>query len=78
MSTDSKTATRVYLVSCGTMERLVRASHPSVALTHVARDTFVVAVPSQDDLIRCIRAGADIETAGSVVTVVAIEGKDHV
>lgn len=45
--------------------RLVRATHAAQALRHVAADTLAVAVASQDDLVRLIAAGVQVETAGS-------------
>lgn len=62
------TATRVYSVApTATVDgkpapgRLVRASHPSHALRHVAAEAFAVRVASQDDLIAAIKAGAEVE-----------------
>lgn len=61
--------TRVYIVSPKVAEagkeparRLVRATHPSNALRHVAADQLQVAVASQDDLIACLAAGIKVET----------------
>ncbi|MFM2058427.1 MAG: hypothetical protein RLY71_2812 [Pseudomonadota bacterium] len=57
------TATRVYLVTIGEHDRLVRASHPSRALMHVAKDIAKVGVASQDELIECLSDGIKVETA---------------
>lgn len=58
------TKTRVYKVTpvAGGKARLVRASHPSHALRHVADEQFHVAVPDQDDLIELIQAGTPVES----------------
>lgn len=60
-----KTATRLYVVGEGTAERLVRATHPAVALTFATRDVKVK-VASQDDLVRLIAAGVKPELARPV------------
>ena len=57
------TATRIYLVTIGDSDRLVRATHPAQALMHVARDIASVAVASQDDLVNCIADGISVESA---------------
>ena len=54
--------TRVYLVTVGENDRLVRATHPSHALMHVAREIAAVKVASQDDLIQCFEDGIKVET----------------
>ena len=61
--------TRVYVVVPKVSEdgkpvprRLVRATHPSNALRHVAADQLQVAVASQEDLISCLRAGVVVES----------------
>lgn len=46
-------------------ERLVRSSHPSTSLMHVARDTYEVAVATQNDLERLLGAGAKVENIKS-------------
>lgn len=43
---------------------LVRASHPNIALRHVARKEYDVRVASQDDLVAAIEGGAKVEYAG--------------
>lgn len=42
--------------------RLVRATHPSHALRHVAADEYSVSVASQDDLIDLVGRGVQVET----------------
>ena len=42
--------------------RLIRACHPSQAITHVARSAYVAAVATQDDLVTALQAGAKIES----------------
>jgi hypothetical protein len=46
--------TRIYLVTIGAADRLVRASHPATALMHVARDIAKVKVASQEDIVEQI------------------------
>ncbi len=57
------TTTRVYAITDKTTKkpRLVRATHPSTALRHVAADAFTVRVASQDDLLTAIAAGVKVE-----------------
>ena len=57
------TTTRVYAITNKTTKtpRLVRATHPSTALRHVAADAFTVRVASQDDLLTAIAAGVKVE-----------------
>ena len=56
------TATRIYYINADGVERLVRATHPSAALMHVARD-YTVRVASQDDLVNCLIEGVKPENA---------------
>lgn len=44
--------------------RLVRAIHPAQALRHVAEDTLSVTVATQDDLVRLVAAGVQVEQSG--------------
>jgi hypothetical protein len=60
--------TRVYIITPKLAEdgkprmvRLVRATHPSNALRHVASATLNVAVASQQDLIACLADGIKVE-----------------
>ena len=55
--------TRIYLVADKVTKkpRLVRASHPSIAVRHVASDAFEVRVATQDDLVAGFEAGLQIE-----------------
>jgi len=59
------TATRIYLVTNydGT-SRLVKASVPSQAITHVAKQMFTVRIASQDDLVEALMSGTKVETYG--------------
>jgi hypothetical protein len=41
--------------------RLVRATHPSTALSHVARQAFEVRVATQNDLEAFLPAGVKVE-----------------
>jgi hypothetical protein len=56
------TQQRVYIV--GTTDnkvRLVKASVRQQALTHVANHMFTVRVASQDDLIKALQSGTQVE-----------------
>lgn len=53
---------RIYLVTIGKSDRLVRATHPATALMHVARNIAKVRVASQDDLVQCLADGIQVET----------------
>lgn len=60
--------TRIYVVAPKIVEagkpvsrRLVRASHPSHALRHVAEAEYVVAVASHDDLEDLLGKGTAVE-----------------
>lgn len=67
--------TRIYIVRNATadidaetgksLHSLVRASHPSHALRHVAADSFEVKVASQDDLVAAFESGIKVETIAS-------------
>ena len=59
------TATRIYLVttSAGTA-RLVKASVPSQAITHVAKQLFSARIASQDDLVEALSIGTKVEAYG--------------
>lgn len=54
--------TRIYIVTIDKTDRLVRATHPSHALMHVARDIAAVKVASQDALLQCFESGIKVET----------------
>lgn len=59
------TQTRIYKVAPagdGGAARLVRATHPSHALRHVAADAFTVKVASQDDLVTAFENGTKVES----------------
>ena len=48
---------RIYRVAVGDIVRLVRATHPSHAVQHVARELIDCRVASQDDLVAAFAAG---------------------
>lgn len=48
--------------------RLVRATHPSTALQHIAKDTLTVKVASQNDLEAAFLAGIKVEKLGAEQT----------
>jgi hypothetical protein len=56
--------TRIYIVTGPTGTRLVKASAPSQAITHVARSAFDARVASQDDLVEAVGNGVKVETYG--------------
>lgn len=63
-------ATRIYVIQgqgiAGPgVNRLVRAATRAQALRHVARDTFHVAIASQDALVRLLGDGAKVEDAAA-------------
>ncbi len=60
------TTTRIYLVKPKSADgksprRLVRATHPSHALRHVAEAEYSVAVATHDDLEALLSDGAKVE-----------------
>ena len=57
------TTTRIYIVgsSDGTT-RLVRASTPHQAISHVAHSNFTVRVPTQDELVSAVSNGVSVES----------------
>lgn len=62
-------STRIYAVALkfsppDALVRLVRAANPAQALRHVARDTLIVKVAGQDELVFNTAAGVKVETAG--------------
>lgn len=62
--TTKKTPTRIYCVKStaeGAKPRLVRATHPSTALRHVAEAVYTVDVATQDELVDLLAAGSVIE-----------------
>jgi hypothetical protein len=44
--------------------RLVRAAHPTRALSHVASTAYDVRVAEQDDIVDAMTAGTKVEVAG--------------
>jgi hypothetical protein len=57
-----KTNTRIYLVgSLDGSVRLVRASTPHQAISHVAHLQFTVRVPTQDELVNAASKGITVE-----------------
>ena len=55
------TTTRIYIITQAEKWRLVRASHPSQALMHVAKDLLTVRVASQDDIVAALTLGVKVE-----------------
>lgn len=56
--------TRIYRITIGDSDRLVRAVSPAAALMHVARDISRTQIASQEDLVECLEDGIRVETAG--------------
>jgi hypothetical protein len=57
--------TRIYVVrptSGDTKPRLIRATHPSNALSYVANSQFTVAVAKPDDLVELLTDGVSVES----------------
>lgn len=65
----SKTPTRIYTVKRKDAQkpRLVRATTQAQALRHVALDEYAVEVAGQDELVRALHDGVDVETATTEV-----------
>jgi len=57
------TTARIYRITIGETDRLIRATHPSQALTFVAKDIAKVTVATQQDLIDCLTDGVKVEDA---------------
>lgn len=53
--------TRIYFITDGTRNRLIRAANQAQAMSHAARTLFRVRVASQDDLVASLSAGARVE-----------------
>jgi hypothetical protein len=64
--TTAKTTRRIYIVKpkAGGPARLVRATHPSPALRHVAEADYTVAVANSEQLLECFEAGIRPEDIG--------------
>ncbi len=56
---------RIYHVTDGLQDHLVRANTRAQALGHVARNTLTVTLASQDDLVTLIQNGTPIEDAAA-------------
>lgn len=57
--------TRIYHVTDGLQDHLVRAGTRAQALGHVARNTLKVELASQEALVHLIQQGTAIEEAGA-------------
>lgn len=55
--------TRIYTVSDGNTDRLVRSASRAGALAHVARSTFKTRVATQEDLETLLTSGVKVEDA---------------
>lgn len=55
------TAQRIYVVTQGDAKRLIRATNPAVARSHVAKSTIKVDVASPDDTFKLALAGVAVE-----------------
>jgi hypothetical protein len=57
--------TRIYKITSkveGVKPRLIRATHPSNALSYVANSQFTVAVAKPDDLVELLTDGVSVES----------------
>lgn len=61
----SKTPTRIYCVSDGENDFLVRAVSQAQAIGHVTRGFYKARVATQDDLATLCGNGVRVETAGA-------------
>lgn len=52
---------RIYVVTQGESRRLVRATNPAVARSHVAKSTILVDVASPSDTFELALAGVKVE-----------------
>ena len=52
---------RIYVVTQGETRRLVRATNPAVARSHVAKSTILVDVANPDDTFELALAGVKVE-----------------
>lgn len=56
------TSQRIYLVTTNEgKKRLVKATQRQQALSHVANSLFTVRVASQDDLVKALTSGTEVE-----------------
>jgi hypothetical protein len=58
-----KAEKRIYCVSDGNTDYLVRAYSRSQAIRHVATKKYQSRVATQEDIVRCLQAGVKIEAA---------------
>lgn len=60
--------TRIYKVEGKRPEdtKLVEASHPNTAISHVARGIYTASVASPKDVAQLMRSGIEVEVAGKV------------
>lgn len=56
---------RIYAVKDGDTTRLVRASHPSVAISYVARGKFKASVAKPEDIVTAMTNGVKVEDAST-------------
>lgn len=45
------------------VERLVRAKNQPTAIAHIVNDTITVKLAETEDIVRCAKAGVDLEHA---------------
>lgn len=56
-----KPSKRFYLVEFNGKSRLIRATHPAQAISHVAKEAISCRVPSAEDLVSLIQGGVSVE-----------------
>lgn len=59
---------RIYIVGTGQTIRLVRAPNRAQALAHVARSTISVSVATQDELVKLLTSGTQVEDVSPAET----------
>lgn len=64
---------RIYLVGNGQQIRLVRAPNRAQAVAHVARSSIAVNVATQDELVKLLTSGAQVEDVSQVDTASLLE-----
>lgn len=59
------TKTRIYAVDDGVTARLVRAPNAAQAINHVVRGRYTAAPATQDQLVKLIADGVEVEDAST-------------
>lgn len=59
---------RIYLVTMGDVQKLIRASSRALAVAHFTASKISVSIADQDDLLAAGRAGLEVEEAAQPKT----------